>query len=348
MVTVGKTSTGRPICKILKPDGYFETYNDAYAALVEYNRNPYDLEPAMLMKELFDRWFAEYQPTLRSESSVRTITSAWAYCTGIYDMRVMDVRARHIKGVIDNGCIEQPDGSLKYPTAGVKGRIKSVFNLMLDYAVEYELTDRNYARTFNLSDDIIKEKERSRRAHIPFTDEEMHKLWEAKDIKHVDCVLIQCYMGWRPQELCLLELENINFDDWTIRGGMKTEAGENRLVPIHPRIRDLVLSKYQEAVSLGSRYLINCTDAKTHSASGYIMTYDKYQQRFCRIRDGLGLNPEHRAHDCRVQFVTQCKKYKVDEYCIKYMVGHTIDDITEAVYTHREVEWFQSEISKIP
>ena len=44
MVTVGKTSTGRPICKPLKPESYFPTYNDAYAALVEYNKNPYDLK----------------------------------------------------------------------------------------------------------------------------------------------------------------------------------------------------------------------------------------------------------------------------------------------------------------
>lgn len=40
MVTVGKTPTGRPICKPLKPKSYFPTYNDAYTALVEYNKNP--------------------------------------------------------------------------------------------------------------------------------------------------------------------------------------------------------------------------------------------------------------------------------------------------------------------
>ena len=40
MVTVGKTPDGKPICKPLKPESYFATYNDAYAALVEYNKNP--------------------------------------------------------------------------------------------------------------------------------------------------------------------------------------------------------------------------------------------------------------------------------------------------------------------
>ena len=66
MVTVGKTPTGRPICKPLKPESYFPTYNDAYAALVEYNKNPYDLEPAITVKQLYERWSEEYFKTLKS------------------------------------------------------------------------------------------------------------------------------------------------------------------------------------------------------------------------------------------------------------------------------------------
>ena len=52
MVSVGETDNGRPICRLLKPQAYFATYNDAFAALVDYNRNPYDLEPAITAKEL--------------------------------------------------------------------------------------------------------------------------------------------------------------------------------------------------------------------------------------------------------------------------------------------------------
>ena len=35
MVTIGKTSTGKPIPKLLKPQAYFASYNEAYEALVE-------------------------------------------------------------------------------------------------------------------------------------------------------------------------------------------------------------------------------------------------------------------------------------------------------------------------
>ena len=66
-----------------------------------------------------------------------------------------------------------------------------------------------------------------------------------------------------------------------------------------------------------------------------------------RIRDELKLNPNHRPHDGRTHFVTMAKRYGVDEYAIKYMVGHKISDITEKVYTRREFAWLREEIEKI-
>ena len=41
------------------------------------------------------------------------------------------------------------------------------------------------------------------------------------------------------------------------------------------------------------------------------------------------------------------KKYNVDEYAIKYMVGHHITGITEKVYTRRDPTWLMDEICKI-
>lgn len=346
MVTVGKTYEGKPIVKPLKPESYFPTYNDAYEALVEYNKNPYDLDIAISVKELYDKWSEQYFETFKSESSMRTITSAWAYCSSVYDMRAMDLRARHIKGCMDEG-VAIIKGKEQHPTAGVKGRIKSMFNLMLDYALEYEIVDKNYSRTFNVSDDIIQEKEEAKRGHIPFKDSEMEILWNNVDIKkYVDVVLIQCYSGWRPQELGLIELKNVDLENWTFMGGMKTDAGKDRVVPIHSKIRALVEKKYKEAIELGSNYLINCTDAKTHLGN-IAFTYDKYMQRFKKIVNELHLDPQHRAHDGRVHFVTTAKKYNVDEYAIKYIVGHEINDITEKVYTKRELDWLRNEIEKI-
>lgn len=343
MVTVGKTPDGKPICKPLKPESYFATYNDAYAALVEYNKNPYDLEPSITMQELYDKWLPEYEKTVKSTKSA---TSAWAYCSGVYKMRVMDIRARHVKGCMEEG-VAVIRGKEQHPTATMKNQIKSLFNLMLDYALEYELVDRNYSRTFNLTEETVKEIQSVKKEHIAFADEEMDLLWaNITNKRGIDILLIQCYSGWRPQELGLLELKDVDLENWTFQGGMKTDASENRIVPIHSRIQDLVLQKYQEAEALGSPYLLNWADTNNRNRKNLKLTYARYQKAFERIRDELKLNPNHRPHDGRTHFVTMAKRYGVDEYAIKYMVGHKISDITEKVYTRREFAWLREEIEK--
>lgn len=154
-------------------------------------------------------------------------------------------------------------------------------------------------------------------------------------------VLIGCYSGWRPQELAILKLEDISLDDWTYYGGLKTDAGRNRCVPIHPKVRQLVTDNYNKAIELGSAYLFNDENGQ----QGTYLTYDKYRGRFEKINKKLGMS--HRPHDTRHTFITMAKEADVNEYVLKLMVGHAIEDVTEKVYTHRTMEQLQNEISKI-
>lgn len=85
---------------------------------------------------------------------------------------------------------------------------------------------------------------------------------------------------------------------------------------------------------------------KTLKPKGYFSTYNKYRTRFASAMKKLEIEG-HRPHDPRKTFVTLCKQAGVDEYAIKYMVGHTISDITESVYTERTAEWLAKELSKI-
>lgn len=348
-VCVGKNQFGKPILKSLKPTAYFKTYNEAYEALIEYNRNPYDLDISMTVCELYENWTAKYLENL-SDGGKRTITSAWAYCSSVYDMRAKDVRARHIKGCMEEGFRIETRGNKKgqkvFPTAGTKARIKSLFNLMFDYALEYDIVDKNYARTFEISEDIIKEKEESKRGHIIFSNSELQTLWDNVDkIKYVDWILIQCYMGWRPQELAILRLADVDIENWTITGGMKTDAGKQRTVPIHSKIKELVQRNYVFAKSIDSDYLLNAK-GQTHAGS-WKLTYDKYANRFSQVIKQLSLNENHRPHDPRKTFVTMAKKSGMDDNAIKAIVGHKAQDITESAYTERDIEWLRSDIEKI-
>lgn len=332
MVTVSKNEFGKPVCKLLKPEAYFETYNEAYAALIEYNKCPYDLDPGITVGELYNEWSKKYFEQLTSDSSIRTITSAWAYCSSVRSMRVKDLRVKHIKGCMEDGEAIL-NGVSKKPSNVTKSKIKSLFNLMLDYALEQELIDKNYARSFKIEKDLVKVDKK----HLSFTEEEMSILWKHKNDPIVNIILIQCYMGWRPQEIGLIKKKDVDFEHWTITGGMKTEAGTNREVPICEKIKEAVKFAYEASQS---EYLFEYPD---HT----MLTYDKYRYRFKEVISSLGLNEKHRAHDPRKQFVTMCKNAGVDEYAIKKMCGHAISDITEKVYTDRNSDWLRAEIEKI-
>ena len=349
MVTVRKTQDGKYVQKLLKPEAYFKTYNEAYEALLEYNRSPFDLDKRSLtMQEVYDRWFEEYRKGLKGKTSERTVTSAWAYCSAIYDMTIDSVRVHHLKDVMENGIYTDVNGESKTPSPSTKTKIKSVLNLMYDYALANEITDRNCARMFTLSKNVLEERDKLKCSHIPYTEEERKKLWASlSDTESwAEIILIQCYMGWRPQELGLLKIENVDLENWEITGGMKTKAGTDRTVPVHPRIRPLVMKWYNKAKELNYEYLFSCTDTVSHKSSKKL-TYDKYTYRVDKVVYDLKLNPLHRPHDGRNTFISMCKNAGVDEYAIKKMVGHEIYDITEKVYTQRDPQWLYKEILKI-
>lgn len=349
MVTVGRREDGRPISKMLKPEAFFKTYNEAYEALVEYNRNPYDLDNDISVKELYEKWTSDYFKK-STAAYQRTVTSAWSYCSSVYSMRAKDVRARHIKGCMEDGYRIETKGKKKgekiYAAPGTKTRIKSLFNLMYDYALEYELVDRNYARTFDISDDVLDKVEQNKHSHIIFTENEIKILWEnIEKIKFTDWIIIQIYMGWRPQELSILKLADVDLENWTITGGMKTDAGKQRTVPIHSKIKEYIKRNYDFAITVGSEYLLN-DKGQTH-AGVWKISYDKYAKRFDKVIKALSLNPEHRPHDPRKTFVTRAKKAGINDNAIKAIVGHKASDITESAYTDRDIEWLRSDIEKI-
>jgi len=345
MISDGKTAEGKPIQKMLKPQAYFPTYKDAYEALIEYHKNPYELEKDLTVKELYNLWISDFIKHAKTQKAIDQHTNVWPYCSSIYGLKLKTMRAYHIKECIEHASkIKNGEEIEASPTTKMK--MKYMFNLMLDYATERELVDKNYARLFSLPSEITDKINEEREHHIAFSDEEMRLLWENINAPGVDLMLVNCYMGWRPQELCGLKISNTHFDEHYIIGGLKTKAGKSRIVPIHPRIENIIKKYYDKAIEIGSDNLFNYQDLR-YNNRWVALKYPKYAAYFSNIIETLKLNPDHKPHDCRKQFVTSAKKYKVDEYAIKRIAGHSIDDITETIYTERSVDWLYSEICKI-
>lgn len=336
--------------QIIKNLGTFKTKGEAASALADFLKNPYNIENKdITFSQLYKNWFENYL-TPETKSHEYRIKAAYRYCSQIYDKRIREITILDMKNCIYKGTALSTRGSnkgqLQLASPTTQESIKFLFNHIFGYAAEARLIERNYAKDFSLDKKVLKEKIKNHKHKTPFTEEELEKLWKSIDfVPFADMVVYACYSGWRPTELIKLKVKDVDWDNEIIKGGIKSEAGKNRIVPIHPLVKNIVKKYYDEAVEHNSDFLFNDPEKK----KGIGLSYDQYLTRFNKVLALLKFRDEITPHYTRHTFITKAKSREVNmnEYILKTIVGHEIKDLTENTYTHREIEDLKEEMLKI-
>lgn len=266
--------------------------------------------------------------------------------SSIHHLPLSQVRTPELKLAFDHLAKFDEDGTPVPLPRTIKVRIKNILNLMYDYALSNDLITQNYARSFALPKEEVVKASTPEKEHISFTDAEVAAIEQIIDTNPAMQILyIQFYSGWRPDELLDMLVKNVNLEERWFKGGSKTEAGKDRIVPIHPKIFPYVKQNYIRAKETDNEYLFTKVPTKGNNDTHY--SYHQYYRLFVKTRDELGLNPDHRPHDGRVYFATTAKKSGVDEYALKEIMGHRITDVTESRYVKRDLAWLAKELKKI-
>ena len=353
-VTIGwetNEETGRTKQIVKTLGSNYKTKGEATSALAEYLKNPYDLNNKdITFEQLYKKWFDEYIDTDEHESIKYRVKAAYRYCSLIYKKKFREITIIDMKDCIYKGtatCVRgKYKGEQRLASPQSKEIIKYLFNHIYDYALEARLVERNYAREFTLDKKVFQEKEKNYKSKVPFSKEEIDKLWKSIEfVPFADMIVYACYSGWRPTELIKLKIKDVDLKNGFVKGGMKTNAGKNRLVPIHPLVSSIVEKYYKEAKSVGSDYLFNDVNNKF----GIGLSYDQYLSRFNKVMNSLHFRTEITPHYTRHTFITKAKSREVNmnEYVLKIIVGHDVGDLTEHVYTHRELNDLKEEMDKI-
>ena len=110
--------------------------------------------------------------------------------------------------------------------------MRAVLKTMYQYAKLNEYIDRD------LTEGLVYEWTNStEQIHDRYSDEEIKTLWsKLYEINNVDIILIMIYTGLRPTELLEIQTENVHLDEKYMVGGMKTEAGKDRIIPLNDNI----------------------------------------------------------------------------------------------------------------
>ena len=301
--TVGFDARGYPIYNIV---GYAATKEEGLEMLSAYNRDPWDVDRVKItLQGVFDLWVEKGGGKL-AESSKKSLRSAYRHCKHLADRRYKEIRPYQMQECIDGA------GS---PSA--QNHVKVLWYNLDRFAVSLEIIQ--HTRTDVLTAQTVQESNR-----IPFSPDEIHRLWEHSDDLWAATVLIMIYSGWRIGELLGLRKDHIDLGAGTMQGGIKTAAGKDRIVPIRDYIRPLVARWMQQP----GEYLISNT-------AGGKLSQTRFREHWREVMALIGAS--HVPHETRHTFETLLDGAGANRKCIDLMMGHKSKDVGNRVYNHKTI-----------
>lgn len=293
-VTVGWTSEGTQIVKYLD---FFKTRKEALTALGQYNNAPMNIDARritfldvyeMLTKRNENVWTSKnmdaynnafkYFDTLNSKTFAALVTEDFLTC---FD--------------------ECPKG---YST---QTKMKSLLNQMYELAQEKKIVATNYSK-FVATTDKYKPNGKA------FTDDLIEDLISKRDLVEVQWLLVLLYTGMRVGEFLTIRMENVCLEDQIMIGGIKTQAGKNRRIPI----ADGLLPIVRDMTNGNKTWLL-----EPH------VSYSAVRNKMIQFIQGYHVH--HARHTC----ITLLDKAGVSESTIKEIVGHSQKTVTTKTYMHK-------------
>lgn len=306
----GRTNSGKAK-QLYKIVGYYETQQAALIALAEYNNGGVPVYADITLNDVYQMWSPSHYETISRKTKLG-YEGAYKKLEPLYNVHFRDLKTLHYERL------------LKDVPYSVAKMAKITLNLMYQYALKNDIIDKNYAKLITLS------KPQSKTREI-FSDSEIAKLWQNVEREYVDTILILIYTGFRIGELLVLSKFNVDLSNGIITGGLKTEAGKNRTVPINHKILPLVKARYDNADESGRLFSIS---------------YRQYYERFKMVLSQLGITGKT-PHSTRHTFATLMARNGANIKALQEIIGHADYATTANIYTHLNDDDLKAAIEKI-
>lgn len=297
---------------------------DAQAALEEYNRAHTVMENdpgSYTLQQVYDLWSARKYEKAGS-SSIYAYRASWLRLSCLADKKMRRITVDDLQRIIDS---DKKDGLSKSSIYNDKLLMKSLYK----FALERDIVAKDYS-SFVEMPSVGPKYEKG-----ILTDLQLAKVEKmaADGVPFADTVLMLCYTGFRISEF--LSLTPFQYDEKNncLRGGMKTTAGKDRIVPVHPKIAPYLAKRLSDGAP---------TIIANH---GKPFSHNTYCRYFKKIMEEIGV-PAATPHWCRHTFASLLHRAGADELAIKRMMGHADKDVTEH-YTHTDIDFLRKELLKI-
>nr|DAW15241.1 MAG TPA: Integrase [Caudoviricetes sp.] len=312
----------RPFVFVISVEGkqksvqYFTTQVEAEIFQADYNKLHFHRSlPAhqITLAELYHRWLpAHTANTNPSQSTLDSYTNSFKHLVPLHYEPIQNLKYADYQKNLDS----MRKSGLSYSSCK---KVRSLISLLEKYAVKIELINKCYAPLLSIG------KNKAVRPHHPFSRQKINLLWVHCDEPGVDTVLILLYTGMRVGEMLALQKTDVNIRQGYIRITKSKTASGIRTIPIHHRIFPLIVRRMK---SSGSS-LIADSEGKQYDYSCYCIIWREVMHSI--NADG------HTTHDCRHTVATLLDNAGANETAKRRILGHTGGDVTERVYTHKNI-----------
>lgn len=282
----------------------FPRKKDAFDYLAKFNGSspPLQMKSRRLI-DLHEEWQKSRHYRNLSKDKRSHYKTAWARLS---ELQFFDINYITVFDLQD--AVDALDTGY-YPKKDVKQLLSALYKT----ALKYDAVDKD--RSVYL--ELPPMKASSRR---DYTKAERDALW--KDYRggngFTRNILLMMYMALRTGELMSLDPDKVDLKKQYAIGGIKTEAGINREIPI----ANIVLPLVKEALA----------EARTGLCS---TTREDFYVEYAKLKERTGITSD--PYSARHTAVTALVEAGVDPRIVSAIVGHADAKITEA-YTHISVE----------
>lgn len=310
--------------------GTFSSYAEADAAI--YDNKASQALPApseyydYTLKQIYDEYTKTRDFTDLSKDTQNNYNAAIKYYAPLYDWKFRNLRRPQFQQPVN-------DAEALGRSRSTCKKIKVIGTILSNFALENDVIQKSYAKKIRLA------AEEKKNAPEYFTELEIAKLLKNLDDPIVRMTVVMIFTGMRISEETSLTKFSVDLDEMLITGGIKTDAGKDRIIPIHPTIQPIFRECYQSC----ENYIFEETVTIGNVKKGTSRTIKKpYQyEHFCDLyyaaleRVGVRRLTPHKA---RHTFFTRLDAKCQDKLGMAMVGGHSDPNFTERIYVHPDVD----------
>ena len=288
----------------------------AYCAKMKAEKDN-TVEQNMTLKELYDAWGPWYAPRV-DKDTFGCYRAAFAYFSALHGRTVRTITAGELQDCLD----QCPRGHRTHQN------MKCTAGLLWAYAIDHNLADRDVTENLYIGKGASVQRE-------PLSDLEVEKI--RKEIgtdKYAAYVYALCYLGYRPGEMLEIRKDQVHDHNGSlyIIEGKKTDAGRDRIVPVHQKIRPIIEQqlKLEGTDFLFPMYRYN----RNGEFIGFKEMNDNYFNKYAfrPLADRLGIPKNKVPYSARHTFSDKLKDADGTDKVKASLIGHSDYKFTQKKY----------------